>query len=150
MGTISTVPAVLDAILVRIRASQDLEGVQIVDGQPRTTEPDVICIGFTGNPGESSVESTRTVEQLQRQPDREQYEITCLASSWRGATDPVAVRDRAYELVDAVAAELAKDPRLGGLVTECRISADRFAQEQTSKGPTATVMFTVTIDAFTR
>lgn len=146
----STVPAVLDAILALLRASPDLSGVQVVDGQPLRTDPDVVCIGFTGNAGESSVESTRTVEQLKRQPDREQYEITSLASSWSGATDPVAVRNRAYELLDVVAAELAKDPRLGGLVTEVRLSSDRFAQEQTSKGAVATVMFTITVNAFTR
>ncbi|WP_433225603.1 hypothetical protein [Actinomadura formosensis] len=148
--SVSTVPAVLDALVARARAA--LPEVQVLDGGPhRDTDPDVVAIGFTGDPGEAAVEDTRTREQLATSPDRERYEITSLASSWRGEEhDAKAVRDRVYEMLDALAAELERDQRLGGLVNRARLSSGAFAQEQTNKGAVATVRFVVSVDAFTR
>ncbi|MFD0902335.1 hypothetical protein [Actinomadura sediminis] len=144
----STVPAALDALVGGLRTT--LPDVQVVDGPPLTTNPDVICVGFSGVPGEPAVESTRTREQLAREPDRESYDIACLASSWSGATDPKPVRDRAYELLDAVAARLGADPTLGGAVMSTRVSAESLIPEQTDQGAVATVTFTVHVDAFAR
>ncbi|TDB88352.1 hypothetical protein E1264_11765 [Actinomadura sp. KC216] len=148
--SISTVPAVIDELVRRTRLV--LPEVQVLDGGPhRDTEPDVICIGFQIPPGAPSVEDTRTRQQLATSPDREQYEITSLASSWRGEQhDAKAVRDRVYEMIDALAAELERDQRLGGLVNRARLSTGALAQEQTSKGATATVRFVISVDAFTR
>ncbi|MBX6382164.1 MAG: hypothetical protein IRZ07_04190 [Microbispora sp.] len=123
----------------------------MVDGQPLDTDPDIVCIGFTGEPGEAAVEATRSRQQGATDPDRESYDITCLASSWQGhQSDPKTVRDRAYELVDRVAGELAADQTLGGVVMTARVSTEAFAQEQTSRGAVATVRFVVHIEAFTR
>lgn len=148
----STVPAVLDALVALARAVLTPERVQVLDGGPhRDTEPDVVAIGFTGDPGEACVTDTRTREQLASAPDREQYEVTSLASAWKGhETDAKAVRDRAYEIVNLLAAELERDQRLGGLVNRARLSTGEFAQEQTTKGAVATVRFVITVDAFTR
>ncbi|WP_242890265.1 hypothetical protein [Actinomadura litoris] len=145
--SVSTVPTALDALVTGLTAA--LPDVQVVDGQPVSTEGDVICIGFGGVPGEPAVESTRTREQLAREPDREQYDIACLASSWSGDTDAKTVRDRAYELVDAAADVLAADDTLGGVVMEARITTDSLTQEQTAEGAVATVRFIVHADAFT-
>jgi hypothetical protein len=148
-ATTSTVPACLDALVQAVRAA--LPGVQVIDGQPTTeVESDVVCIGFTGQPGEAAVTSTLTREVYARSPDREQYDISCLASSWRGEVDPKAVRDRAFELVDAVTGTLADDQTLDGTVLRARLSADVIGQEQTTKGAVCTVGFTVHADAFTR
>lgn len=146
--SVSTVPAVLDELVARWRLA--LPEVQVLDGGPhRDTEDDVICVGFQVPPGAPSVEDTRTRQQLASSPDREQYEITCLASSWRGEEhDAKAVRDRVYEMLDVLAAELERDPRLGGLVMRARLSAAALAQEQTNKGATATVRFVISVDAF--
>jgi hypothetical protein len=123
----------------------------VLDGGPhRDTEKDVVCIGFTGTPGVAAVEDTRSREGLATKPDREQYDVTCLASSWRGEErDAKVVRDAAYALVDAIAEDLAKDQRLGGLVLRANLTTSMFAQEQTSKGAVATLRFIVHIDAFT-
>jgi hypothetical protein len=145
----STVPACLDALVNAVRVA--LPGVQIIDGQPTTqVEGDVVCIGFTGQPGEAAVTSTLTREVYARSPDREQYDIACLASSWRGDVDPKVVRDRAFELLDAVAGVLAADQTLSGAVLRARLSAEAIAPEQTSEGAVCTVGFTVHADAFTR
>lgn len=148
--SVSTVPAVLDELVARTRLV--LPEVQVLDGGPhRDTEPDVVCIGFRVPAGAAAVEDTRTREQLAASPDRERYEITCLASSWRGSEhDAKAVRDRVYEMLDVIAAELERDQRLGGLVNRARLSTVAFAPEQTTKGAVATVSFVVDVDAFSR
>lgn len=149
METVSTVPACLDALVGFIRAA--LPEVQVVDGQPvGDIEPDVVCVGFTGNPGEASVEDTRTQEQLTFDPDHESYDIACVASSWLGhETDAQVVRNRVYGFVNVVAAEIAKDQTLGHVVMRARLSADQFAQAQSDRGAIATVHFTIHVDAMT-
>jgi hypothetical protein len=148
-ATTSTIPACLDALVGAVQSA--LPGVQVIDGQPAIeVEGDVVCIGFTGQPGEAAVTSTLTREVYARSPDREQYDIACLASSWRGDVNPKVVRDRAFELLDAVSGVLAADQTLGGTVLRARLSAEMVGQEQTSEGAVCTVGFTVHCDAFTR
>ncbi|HUR74452.1 MAG TPA: hypothetical protein VMZ00_09250 [Sporichthya sp.] len=148
--TVSTVPACLDALVAA--AGRALPGVQVFDGQPsKDIDDDLVLIGFTGEPGEAAVTSTRVQQQAATAPDRESYDVTCLASSWHGHDDdPASVRNRAYELVNLLAAELASDPTLGGTVGRSRISTNAFAQAQTERGATAVVRFVVHVEAFTR
>lgn len=148
--TVSTVPACLSALVAAARRA--LPGVQVVDGQPSDDiDDDLLMVGFTGEPGEAAVTSTRAQQQGTPAPDRESYDVTCLAASWHGHhDDPVGVRVRAYELVNALAAELAADTTLGGTVGRSRISTDSFAQAQTERGATAVVRFVVHVEAFTR
>jgi hypothetical protein len=143
---VSSIPAVLDYLVAGISAH--LPDVQVEDGQPIETEPDLICIGFTGTPGEVAVVNTLSQQGLARDPSREAYEITNLASAWDGGTDAKAVRDRCFALLGEVAAFLASDPMLGGLVMQARLSTQALAPEQTTKGATATVQFVIAIDAF--
>lgn len=148
-ATISTVPAVLDALVQRWTLA--LPGVQVSDGQPLDLAADMVLVGFAGEAGELAVTSTRSRQQMSSAPDREQYEITCLVSSWKGRVrDAKAVRDRAYELIDAMADDLAAAPTLDGLVMRARLSTESFTQYQTTDGATAVVQVTVAVDAFTR
>lgn len=153
MANVSTIPACLNALVAAAtRAVQQIPGVMVVDGQPAMHQDadDIVCIAFTGSPGDAAVESTRAQQQATVRPDRESYTVTCLASSWRGAeVDPAAVRDGAYALVDALAAELATDPTLGNVVGRTRVSTESFAQAQTEGGAVAVVRFTVAVEAFT-
>jgi hypothetical protein len=128
------------------------EGWQVLDGGPvKNTEPNVIAVGFTGAPGEIAVEDTRTREQYTTQPDREQYEITCLVSAWHGhETDPKSPRDAVYSVVDRLADALALDQTLDGLVARIRLRTDAYAPEQTSMGAVATVRFILIVDAYGR
>jgi hypothetical protein len=145
---VSTVPAVLDALVALWSAA--LPDVQVVDGQPLDLEDDVICVGFSGAAGEVSVTDTRTQEQMASSPDREQYDVTNMFSSWRGAeSNAKAVRDGVYALVRAAAAEIARDQRLGGLVMRANVSSGNFTQYQSTDGATAVVQVIVSIDAFT-
>ena len=154
---VSTIPAVLDALVACAR--QAVAGmtlpkrppVQVLDGGPhKDTKPEVIAIGFTGIAGEAAVENTRTVEQMAAEPNREQYDVTNIASVWLGEQkDPKLVRDRLFDLLDAVAGEIARDQSLGGLLMRARVSSQLLAPEQTSKGAVATVRFVVHCDGYT-
>lgn len=148
--TMSTVPAVLDDLVSRTRLT--LTGVQVVDGPPtEMLEGDVIFIGFTGVPGEPAVTDARTRRQYTPTRDTEAYDVACLISAWPGGdTDMKTARDRAYELLDALADMLADAPQLGGLVKRVRISADTLLPEQTTNGAVATLSVTVHVDADTR
>lgn len=153
MAGVSTVPAVLDRLVELARLTVD-DPEQVVDGQPvRDITNDVILIGFTGEPGEEAVTDTRTRGQMSSDPDKESYEITCLASSWKGrevhAKPP---RDGAYELVDALNDELMRTPNLGmaGTVMRARLVTVGLTQQQTTDGATATVRFVIAVSAYTR
>lgn len=148
-ATISTIPDVIDA-LVRI-FSVALPDAQVSDGQPLDIAGDVVCVGFNGTPGAVAVTSSRTRERLSADPDREQYEITCMVSSYRGAQrDSKLVRDGVYALVDTMASELARDQTLGGLVMRAMLTTDSLSQYQTTDGATADVEVTIHVDGFTR
>lgn len=150
--TVSTIPACLDALVAAARRAIPDPDVQVTDGQPvEDISDDIVCIGFTGDPNDTAVQSTRTQQQGSPAPDRESYDITCLACSWQGQDHDVKpVRDRVYEFVNLLAAELATDPTLGRTVGRSRISMDSFAQGQTDRGAVAMVRFTVHVEAFTR
>lgn len=145
---ISTVPAVLDALVARWAAA--LPDVQVSDGQPVVTQDDLIAVGFHDVPGEPAVNSTRTREQLASMPDRESYDVSCIASTFTGGTEFKPIRDRVYELVDAAATVLVEDRTLGGVVMLAQLTSDDLIQEQTEQGAVATVRFVVHVDAFTR
>ncbi|NUP24013.1 MAG: hypothetical protein HOZ81_49760 [Streptomyces sp.] len=143
----STIPSVLDALVSRWTAL--LDGVQVVDGEPITTEKDAVCVGFTGDGGEPGVENSRSLEQLDLIPDREQYDVYCAVQVRRGATDMKKVRDRAYAIIDSLSSDLAADQTLDGVAGMARLTSESLMQEQTEKGAMATVRFSVHIDAFT-
>ncbi|PZG53129.1 hypothetical protein C1I98_06115 [Spongiactinospora gelatinilytica] len=159
--TVSTVPACLRALVAaaeravppRVVRGREVP-VTVVLGQPNVGQMDsdeMVLIAFTGEPGDAAVTSTRTQRQATPAPDRESYDVTCLATSWHGHDDePLPVLDRTYEMVNALAAELAADGTLGGVVGRTRISTDQLVQVQTDHGATAVLRFTVHVEAFTR
>lgn len=148
--SLSTVPATLTALVAVARAVLP-ETVYVYDGQPDEDVPDeCVVIGFTGDPLAAAVEDTRSVEEITRAVDRERYEITSLATSWLGEDASMEeVRARAYGFIDLIAARVAQDHTLGGVVGKSRVGTTALAQMQTSTGAVATVMWTLSVDAFT-
>lgn len=155
-ATVSTIPAVLDALVQRWTLA--LPGAQVSDGQPLDHADAMVMVGFTGTPGDEAISSELTIEQMAASPNREQYTIACIASSWKGAEEDVKpVRDSAFALLDAIAADLADDQTLGGLVMRARLSVAGYIQYQTvpededsAGGVSGDIRFTISIDAFTR
>jgi len=152
MASSSTIPAALDALKAAAEFALSGQIVQILDGGPVTqADQNLMCIGFTGVQGEAAVTVTNFSGGAASAPNRESYDVICLASSWLGEQhEPKPVRDRVFELVDALAAELARDKTLGGAVMTSRMFTTALIPEQTTKGAVATVRFTVHIEAFTR
>jgi hypothetical protein len=145
--TVSTIPACLDA-LVELGA-RALPDIQISYGQPFEVGADIVCFAFTGEPGEPAVQSTQTRDRATTDPSRESYDVVNTACSLRGDTELQPRGAAVFEFVDAVAAELAKDPTLGGVVARAELTVAAVALMQTDEGAAATVQFTIHIDAWT-
>lgn len=149
----STIPAALDALVGL--AERALPDVQVLDGGPTVeVRDDVIAIGYSGSPSEADVRNVLSREQLELDPDRESYDVMCMASAWRGDAhrdgkpDARTVRVRAFELLSAVREELAHDSRLGGTVMLARLTTLDVTADQTKYGPVCTIRFQIHIDAF--
>lgn len=150
----SSIPAALDALVALAeRAHPD---VQVLDGGPTVeVKDDVIAIGYSGSVSEPDVRTTMTVEQLAMEPDRESYDVMCMASAWRGDAhrggkpDSRTVRERAFELLAGIRAELAKNSRLDGAVMMARMSTLDVVLDQTKAGPVCTIRFVVHVEAYT-
>ena len=146
--TVSTVGPVLDALVALARTA--LPDAQVFDGPPtELMAGELIMVGW-GGPDQPGVTSTRTRQQYATAPDTESYDVACLLCSWIGDPDLKAARDGAMALLDALGAALAADPRLGGLVKRCRISAETYVPEQTTDGAAVTLLAAFHVDANTR
>jgi hypothetical protein len=147
---VSPLPGALDALLQALTLVLPAD-VQLIDGPPIKTEyPDMVMIGFNGQPGTEAISVTRSQADYARRSDRETYDISCLASSFRGGTDIKFVRDRAFELVSIISAELKRDRTLDDMVTRAHLTVAGIAPLQTTKGVNCTVRFTIHVDANTR
>ncbi|MBO4272386.1 hypothetical protein [Microbispora triticiradicis] len=124
--------------------------VQVVDGQPIAASTDLLCVGYTGTPTEPAVEAAQYLTQLAPTPDREQYDVACLAAILRGNADAREVREAVFGRVGAVRSALARDPTLGDLVMAARLSVLDLTQQQTPKGALAEIRFAIHIDAYAR
>lgn len=149
-ATVSTVPAVIDELVSRF--SQAVTGAQVCDALPRDGDgEDYIFVGFAGVDDQQAATNSVTIEQLASAPAREQYTISCLISAWRGVQDDVKlVRDRAYELLDAMAGVLADDQTLGGLVMRATLTTASLDQYFTQGGVSVDIRAVISVDAFTR
>jgi hypothetical protein len=150
---VSSIPAAIDALVAL--AERAWPDVQVLDGGPTVeVRDDVIAIGYSGSAAEPDVRSTMTAEQLTMEPDRESYDVMCMASAWRGDAhrggrpDARTVRERAFELLAGIRDELAKNSRLDGAVMMARMSTLDYVIDQSKAGPVATVRFQVHIDAY--
>jgi hypothetical protein len=147
-ATVSTIGPVLDALVALARTA--LPEVQVFDGPPtELMAGELIMVGW-GGPDQPGVTSTRSRQQYATSPDTESYDVACLVCCWLGDPDLKAARDGALALLDALGAALAANPRLGGLVKRCRISAETYVPEQTTDGAAATLLVTFHVDANTR
>jgi hypothetical protein len=125
--------------------------VQLIDGPPIKTEyPDMVMIGFNGQPGADAITVTRTQADYARRSDSETYDVNCIVSSFRGDTDLKPRRDRAFELVTIISTELKRDRTIGGAVKRAHLSVAGVSPVQATNGVTCTVRFTIHVDASTR
>jgi len=79
--------------------------------------------------------------------ERVQVDIVCELTVWSGDTDAPAERAAAFEVLDTLAALLARRRDLFGSVDWARITRATYEPGQTEQGAAASVEFTVRVDA---
>lgn len=146
----SRLPAAMDALVAVFNAAPELAGVTVRDGPSasQATVREVISVGYTGTEGEADADSQLMTEGVGGASDREQFSIRCAAAALRGTTDLPAARQRAYELLTAAGAAIARDRTLGGAVMRAMVASHSLTQVQTSDGAQAVVVFEVSCDAY--
>jgi hypothetical protein len=147
----STIPAVLDALVAAVRAV--MPDVQVCDGQPvEDLADEVVVVGWQMDRAAVSVDWHR--EDAGGMVDREVYDVAGLISVVTGDTTTKPVRDRAFELWALLVGELRRDPTLGGLCMRVRPFVAAVDQVQTqgddvsAGGASATISWVVLVDAF--
>jgi hypothetical protein len=134
---------VLDALV----AALNLDGVEVVDGQPvKLDDPDVLVIGWSPA-GPVTVAQERA--GMGRDRRQEVVTVPCVASTWRGESTQAAakvVRNAAVDILDRVRDRLDADRTLGGAVTRAVLGFEgTLDQAQTADGATATFDFTISV-----
>ncbi len=141
----STVPAVIDAVLAAVRAA--LPAVQVWDGPPVGDEADDrVVIGWGRNRASTTVtRDDETFEPLTGITER--YAIPGCAISYSGDPDLKPRRDRAYELAEAIADAVAVDGTIAALNATASLTTGNLTQEKAGTGVQAIVDFTVYVVA---
>jgi hypothetical protein len=135
------VAVALDALVDTFTSS--VTGVQVVDGQPLSTDAgDILVVGYS--PDRVTAEISQAQTGLAGR--EETLNIVCLASSLTGNSSPRQVRDAAVVILEKVKTALKTNPTLGGQVRAARLGWEMsLDQVQTTDGPTATIEFVVEV-----
>lgn len=158
----TTVPAALEGLVAALRAAPGLEGVDVYDG-PVVSESKAtaaISVGFTGErmsqtgaypeTTEAAVEVSSAPASLAGPADQaEQYTVQNMLAVLDGSRDVTAARTRAYKLLAAAGQAVTGDKTLGGAVAMARPGDHSLTQEQGQRGALVTIMFEVTVSAWT-
>lgn len=141
-STTTRVPAVVDALVARLRADLDC---QVVDGPPagQDIQKAVLFVGYDAI-GSQSI--TTSVERAQGLGHRytETFQIACLIDVGSGDEVAKTVRDRAHVLFAGVDAALKTDRALGGVCDLVSLGPDvEWHQVQTEEGAACGVSFSV-------
>lgn len=144
--TTSTVPGVLDALIAAGKAVLPA-AVLNVYGQPLENLP-ADFVAWAWNDGQSAVNLVEGTNNAGYAGGTETYDVTNQIVAWRGGAgevhDAVAAVYSYFNLIDDA---VHADPHLGDLVMFAQITASNLVIAQTTKGPIASLAFTVRIQA---
>lgn len=142
----STVPGVCDRLTeLWTGVVDDLdvgENIQLAPSQ------NVLLIAWEDDDELPSINGTRGRASFAAGDDTEVYDVLCLLSCWTGDVDIKGTRQTLIDALDVLDDVLAADHTLGGLVAGARVTDFAFAQPITDAGSTATLRFTVHIEAW--
>lgn len=149
------VPVTVEALTALLTAQTVVGGalakVIVSDGEPvhGVDEPDAIGVGLdVVDPS-----PMRSVVQQKVGTEWDLFDVKCVAKSYSGAASDdvrIAIRRRAYELLDAVRALVQATPTLGlaGVVMRAWVSSSSYQYEPVENGFMAAVEFAVTVQAY--
>lgn len=151
MGWASTTPVVIPKLVELFRLADGLSAQMVLDGPVAMDSGlrEALSVGYSGDLDAVAVEGDLTDAGMSITPDRERYTVQCAVWVLNGAGDMSAARARAYEILAAAGSALAANHTLDGLVLMARVSTVSLAQSQTSQGAVASIVFGVSVDAFT-
>lgn len=148
----STIPAALSALTVGF-ASALPDNFEIAEGELPTATPeqDYCIVGFDSeHEQDDPVMVAWRPQNAAATVDDESYDVLCLLSVWTGDDDVPTTRARLFTYLSVLRAWLAQNRDLGvDGVHFTHLSQGRLAQPITGAGATATLRFTVHIDAVT-
>lgn len=143
---VSTVPAVLAALL-NLATTAAGSSAGVVDGQPLPNQfGDFIAVGW--NNDAPAVVVDQMPADAGMVANRETYTVYSQIVTWGGDADQVAVRTRAYALLNSVEAGLLADCHLGGACALARMSVHSYQPLQTDKGAMVELTFAVAVQAW--
>ena len=143
----TTIPAAIDAIIALLRASSDLRGIEIIDGQPTTnTAKDFIAVAFVEDGGQV-VSGYQQMVTMGNMLQDETFDVVCRVSAWNGGTDMKKVRDRAFTLFAGVEKAIRASNTLSSNVLFAYIQPVNYSQYQTEQGAVADLDFSITVRA---
>jgi hypothetical protein len=143
--TASRIPLVLAALKQNIEATPELEGlVQVVNGPPvDAIDLDVLAVGLSRD----STGAFSTIQPEGLMTQRETIMATCMILCWSGDPDLTPLQTRAFNILDWVEANLARDRRLGGVAADSRIANVTYTPALAPEGAEVVVEFRVRIDS---
>lgn len=137
------IPGFLAALTADLAAT--LVGVQVVDGPPVSyIRSECVAVGITTE--DASVESGTAQAGLRA--SRETIDVINLVRVWSGNTDLGPLRDRAYQLLDAVDAHLRADPSVSGAVAFARLVGHVYTPVRNEDGCGVFLEPRIRVDAF--
>ena len=159
----SSVPAVIDALLVILPAWPDLAGVDVRDGQQTPDESNLgaIFVGDTqqlddaGQPVENAADYLATGEGMGGNRSREQFSIHCCAAFMDTNSNYQNARRQAYKLANAAGAAIEAHSTglpVNGVNTiqgQADMSGGSLKYVKTDAGVKAVVLFDVDVMSYT-
>lgn len=142
--TASQIPLVLAALKQNIEATPELEGlVQVVNGPPvDAIDMDVLAVGLSRD----STGAFSTIQPEGLATQRETIMATCMILCWSGDPDLAPLQTRAFNILDWVEANLARDRRLGGAAAYSQIANVTYTPALAPEGAEVVVEFRVRVD----
>ncbi len=113
-------------------------------GKVALPEADFIAVGLS--PEDLETPAVRT--PAGPSTTSESADITCAIRSWGGGTDIRSRRERAYELLAEIRAEVDEDNTLGGAVGQAEVAGSVYMPSQGKRGVVVDVVVTVRVLAF--
>jgi hypothetical protein len=148
----SAVPALINAVITRLKADSNLSAVRIFDGIEidQSYPGDAICIGHDGNMEGDEVVASNFTQEYRNLGAIGKFEdgvINCTMWAWDGMTDISARRTRATAVLGYVENSIRSDVSFGGVVIYSGLETAQMGYRQTNAGAAVTINFSITYRA---
>ena len=120
MGTTSTIPAAIDALIAALDAADS--GFQILDGPAVGVALALEHILVGGSMDEDTASGEQTRAELGSLSRSDRFDILVQCGAYSGGGTQKAVRDRAYAGMAVAETVVRADPTLGGAVLDSQVA----------------------------